>query len=77
MAVVQSKVWFSGGRPAVITCDTGEACGGYLMPREVLLDVIVATEANVYPMIPAGDTSRYILMGPDDMPAAARQQQGE
>ncbi|MFO7552944.1 MAG: acetolactate synthase, large subunit, biosynthetic type, partial [Haliea sp.] len=41
-----------------------------------LLDVIVAAEENVYPMIPAGGTYRDIIMGPGDMPAAAREQQG-
>lgn len=41
-----------------------------------LLDVIVAAEENVYPMIPAGGTYRNIIMGPGDMPAAARDQQG-
>tara|TARA_R110002110_G_scaffold412299_1_gene638097 strand:- start:2454 stop:4313 length:1860 start_codon:yes stop_codon:yes gene_type:complete len=41
-----------------------------------LLDIIVTAEENVYPMIPAGGTYRDIIMGPGDMPAAAREQQG-
>lgn len=41
-----------------------------------LLDIIVAPEENVYPMIPAGGTYRDIIMGPGDKLAAALEQQG-
>ena len=33
-----------------------------------LLDVIVETKENKYPMIPAGGSYRDITMGADDMP---------
>jgi len=41
-----------------------------------LLDVIVAAEENVYPMIPAGGSYREIIMGPEDLQSGARDQQG-
>jgi acetolactate synthase-1/2/3 large subunit len=41
-----------------------------------LLDVIVAAEENVYPMIPAGGSYRDIIMSAEDMPAGARERQG-
>ncbi|QIB64596.1 biosynthetic-type acetolactate synthase large subunit [Kineobactrum salinum] len=41
-----------------------------------LLDVIVAAEENVYPMIPAGGSYRDIIMSAADMPAGSRQRQG-
>jgi acetolactate synthase-1/2/3 large subunit len=41
-----------------------------------LLDVIVAAEENVYPMIPAGGTYRDIIMSPEDLPAANSNAQG-
>ncbi|MEE4278962.1 MAG: biosynthetic-type acetolactate synthase large subunit [Halieaceae bacterium] len=41
-----------------------------------LLDVIVAAEENVYPMIPAGGSYREMIMGPEDMREHAGVQQG-
>ncbi|HBO14568.1 MAG TPA: biosynthetic-type acetolactate synthase large subunit [Halieaceae bacterium] len=41
-----------------------------------LLDVIVAAEENVYPMIPAGGSYREMIMGPEDMDEEARERQG-
>jgi acetolactate synthase-1/2/3 large subunit len=41
-----------------------------------LLDVIVAREENVYPMIPAGGTYQDILMSDEDLKAVRREQQG-
>ena len=41
-----------------------------------LLDVIVGSEANVFPMIPAGGTYRDIIMSPRDMPKSAKENQG-
>jgi acetolactate synthase-1/2/3 large subunit len=41
-----------------------------------LLDVIVAAEENVYPMIPAGGSYRDIIMGPGDLRPGAKEQQG-
>jgi acetolactate synthase-1/2/3 large subunit len=41
-----------------------------------LLDVIVAAEENVYPMIPAGGSYREIIMGPEDLQPGARERQG-
>lgn len=41
-----------------------------------VLDVIVAAEENVYPMIPAGGTYRDIIMSADDLPRGARESQG-
>ncbi len=41
-----------------------------------LLDVIVAAEENVYPMIPAGGTYRDIIMGDEDLDLGARDRQG-
>jgi len=41
-----------------------------------LLDVIVESEENVYPMIPAGGSYDDIIMSAEDMPAAAKDNQG-
>jgi acetolactate synthase-1/2/3 large subunit len=41
-----------------------------------LLDVIVAAEENVYPMIPAGGTYRDIILSDADLPASASAAQG-
>ena len=41
-----------------------------------LLDVIVAAEENVYPMIPAGGSYRDIIMGEADMAALGKDTQG-
>jgi acetolactate synthase-1/2/3 large subunit len=41
-----------------------------------LLDVIVAAEENVYPMIPAGGSYQQIIMGPEDLVTGARERQG-
>lgn len=41
-----------------------------------LLDVIVAREENVYPMIPAGGSYQDILMGDEDLKKVKREQQG-
>jgi acetolactate synthase-1/2/3 large subunit len=41
-----------------------------------LLDVIVAAEENVYPMIPAGGSYRDIIMNEADMAARAKGAQG-
>jgi acetolactate synthase-1/2/3 large subunit len=41
-----------------------------------LLDVIVAAEENVYPMIPAGGSYRDIIMGEKDMAARRKGTQG-
>ncbi|TXS95310.1 biosynthetic-type acetolactate synthase large subunit [Parahaliea maris] len=41
-----------------------------------LLDVIVAAEENVYPMIPAGGSYRDIIMGPEDLAAMSVASQG-
>lgn len=41
-----------------------------------LLDVVVDAEANVYPMIPAGATYREIIMGDEDLPDSAPDNQG-
>lgn len=41
-----------------------------------LLDVIVAAEENVYPMIPAGGSYRDIIMSEEDMAARAKGAQG-
>jgi acetolactate synthase-1/2/3 large subunit len=41
-----------------------------------LLDVVVAAEENVYPMIPAGGSYKDIIMSAEDLPEAARETQG-
>jgi acetolactate synthase-1/2/3 large subunit len=41
-----------------------------------VLDVIVAAEENVYPMIPAGGSYRDIIMSEADMPIGAKESQG-
>ena len=41
-----------------------------------LLDVIVAAEENVYPMIPAGGSYRDIIMSEADMATRAKGTQG-
>jgi len=41
-----------------------------------LLDIIVESEENVFPMIPAGGTYKDIIMSAEDMPSAAKESQG-
>jgi len=41
-----------------------------------LLDVIVAAEENVYPMIPAGGSYRDIIMSAEDLLTGAKETQG-
>jgi len=41
-----------------------------------LLDIIVESEENVFPMIPAGGTYKDIIMCAEDMPSAAKESQG-
>ena len=41
-----------------------------------LLDIIVVSGENVYPMIPAGGSYRDIIMSEADMPTGAKESQG-
>ena len=58
--------------------DLAAACERLLAdPDEpYLLDIIVESEENVYPMIPAGGSYKDIIMSAADMPKGAAESQG-
>jgi acetolactate synthase-1/2/3 large subunit len=58
--------------------DLESAFGRLLASRDepYLLDVIVESEENVYPMIPAGASYRDIIMGDEDLQEKSKESQG-